>query len=100
MQLVNQALNETPYLLKQPPHCVFFEQFGNDGLIFGVYYWVKLGIEVDPRQPGSDLRFRIDQLFRTEGIQMPFAQRDIHLDSTSPICVHIEKSGLQNHNLT
>ncbi|QQY09787.1 MAG: mechanosensitive ion channel [Candidatus Xiphinematobacter sp.] len=97
MQLVTQALNETPYLLKQPPHCVFFEQFGSDGLIFGVYYWVKLGIEVDPRQPGSDLRFRIDQLFRIEGIHMPFAQRDIHLDSASPVHVHIENEP-QNRN--
>lgn len=92
IQLVTQALEETPYLLKHPPYCVFFEQFGSDGLVFGVYYWVKFGIEVDPRQPGSSLRFRIDQLFRKAGIRMPFAQRDVHLDSTEPISIRVERN--------
>ncbi len=88
VKLVNQAFAETPNLLSNPTPNVFFEQFGDSGLIFGVYYWVKLYKGLDAREIGSNLRTRINQLFRNEGVQMPFPQQDIHLDG--PLHIRLE----------
>lgn len=33
----------------------------------------------------SDVRFRIDGLFREAGIVIAFPQRDVHLDTTRPL---------------
>ena len=37
----------------------------------------------------SDVRFRIDELYREAGIVIAFPQRDVHLDSVSPVEVRI-----------
>ncbi len=89
-QLVKQAFSETPHILSQPIPCIFFEKFGDSGLIFGVYYWVKLYKGLDARQIGSNLRTRINQLFKDEDIQMPFPQHEVHLDA--PLRVQIESN--------
>ena len=85
MELVNKAFSETPNLLSAPAPNVFFEQFGDNGLIFGVYYWVKLYKGLDARQIGSNLCTKINRLFRDEKIEMPFPQHDIHLKTVLPI---------------
>jgi small-conductance mechanosensitive channel len=33
----------------------------------------------------SDIRFRIDDLFRESGIVIAFPQRDVHLDASKPL---------------
>ena len=33
----------------------------------------------------SDIRFRIDELFREAGIVIAFPQRDVHLDTQRPL---------------
>lgn len=92
IQLVLRAFSETPNILTKPIPYVFFEQFGDNGLIFGVYYWVNLYKGLDPRQIGSNLHTRINQLFQTEGIQMPLPQQDVHLDASHPLRVQVEES--------
>jgi small-conductance mechanosensitive channel len=44
---------------------------------------------MDKLQIESAVRFRIDQLFREEGIVIAFPQRDVHLDATSPITIQM-----------
>jgi small-conductance mechanosensitive channel len=44
---------------------------------------------MDRRRVASDLRFRIDDLFREAGIVIAFPQRDVHLDSARPIEVRL-----------
>ena len=49
---------------------------------------VTVGFEVNTvaqrRQIDSDIRHRIDQLFRGAQLVITFPQRDIHLDTTEP----------------
>ncbi len=39
----------------------------------------------------SDMRFRIDELFREAGIVIAFPQRDVHLDASGPLDVRVVK---------
>lgn len=58
------------------PH-VIFRDFGASSLDFELRAFLK---DVDKRLTAtSDLRFAIDKAFREHGIEIPFAQHDIHL---------------------
>ena len=37
----------------------------------------------------SDMRFKIDQLFREAGIVIAFPQRDVHLGVTGPLDIRL-----------
>ncbi len=63
-------------VLKSPTPFVFFEDFGDSALFFGVYFFIHDSF-VDPRIK-SEMRFKIDKEFRENGISIPFPQRDVH----------------------
>lgn len=56
---------------------VVFDDFGDSALIFELRFWSSSLWAMDIVK--SDLRFSIDELFRQEGVQIPFPQRDVHL---------------------
>ena len=57
-----------------------FEDFGNDALIFEVNVWVHATSERGIRLIRSDLRYKIDELFRENAVVIAFPQRDVHVD--------------------
>jgi small-conductance mechanosensitive channel len=85
--LLLQAVNEQPEVLQgERLHSrVVFDDFGDNALIFDVYFWLELRELVNMRIIRSNVRFRIDELFREAGIVIAFPQRDIHLDSLKPL---------------
>ncbi|MAP54155.1 mechanosensitive ion channel domain-containing protein [Altibacter sp.] len=68
-------------VLKNPKPFVMFEDFGDSALIFSVLFFINDSF-VDPRIK-SEIRFRIDGLFRENNITIPFPQRDVHLFTNS-----------------
>lgn len=70
---------------------ILLEDFAADALTFGVYYWLDLSTGVIGRQVASDLRFMIEAGFRKHDISIAFPQRDVHLDSTHPLRIQIER---------
>jgi small-conductance mechanosensitive channel len=78
--LIQQAAEEHPEVLNDPPVAVIFDDFGDDALIFELNFWVHATIERSLRVVRSDIRYRIDELFREKGIVIAFPQRDIHVD--------------------
>lgn len=78
--LIFQAANEHPDVLEEPPKLVLFDNFGDSSLEFELNVWVHSTAERGLRLIRSDLRFRIDELFRENGIVIAFPQRDVHLD--------------------
>ena len=44
---------------------------------------------MDIRMVASDIRFRLDELFREAGIVIAFPQRDVHLNTLRPLEVTI-----------
>lgn len=76
-KLMMQSVLEDERILKTPEPFVLFEDFGDSALIFSVFFFISDSF-IDPGIK-SDIRFRIDQLFRENKITIPFPQRDVHI---------------------
>jgi small-conductance mechanosensitive channel len=72
---------------------VIFDSFADNSLEFELLFWVLADGDKDLRVIRSDVRFRIDEMFRAEGITIAFPQRDIHIDSLAPIAVRVVDQG-------
>jgi potassium efflux system protein len=80
-----QVADEHKKVKKSPKPFVLFNDFGDNALIFDLYFWISMIRVMDRRIIESDLRFHIDNLFREAGIVIAFPQRDIHLDTQKPL---------------
>jgi small-conductance mechanosensitive channel len=97
-ELIRQAMGEHPQVLPDPKPLVFFADFGDSALIFEALFWIIVRRFQDRRRVLSDLRFRIDEMFREEEIVIAFPQRDVHLDSVRPIEVRmVERDDEEEH---
>jgi small-conductance mechanosensitive channel len=90
-QLLLKAAGEHGKVLKEPEPFVLFTDFGDNALIFEIYFWISIQRLMDRRVIESDLRFIINELFREAGIVIAFPQRDIHIDTTKPLDLRIAK---------
>ena len=88
-KLLRRAAEEHGRILKSPEPIVLFEDFGNDALIFEVHFWIRMRRVMDRRTIESDVRFIVDGLCKGAGITIAFPQRDVHLDTQSPLEVHV-----------
>jgi|TARA_B100000700_G_scaffold318423_1_gene411564 small-conductance mechanosensitive channel len=78
--LLLDCVDKQKGVLKTPKPFVLFEDFGDSALLFGVYFYIGDSF-TDPKIK-SELRFKIDDSFRQNGISIPFPQRDVHLIHT------------------
>lgn len=72
-----QAVTSQKGVLKHPKPFVFFNDFGEWALEFGVYFFINDSFS-EPRIK-SDLRFNIDALLRKNNIAIPYPQKDVHM---------------------
>ncbi len=79
--LLLNSVSEDSRILKRPKPFVAFEDFGDSALVFRVYFYISDSF-IDPAIK-SDIRFRIDALFRENNISIPFPQRDVHVITKS-----------------
>ena len=84
-ELLLQAAREHKETLAEPRPLVIFEDFGDNELIFDLFFWCEAGAERDLRMIRSDIRFRIDELCRENDIVIAFPQRDVHLYAKTPL---------------
>jgi small-conductance mechanosensitive channel len=68
---------ECPLIMQHPTPTVGFDNFGENGLEFSLGAVVPDVSKADAAK--SDLRYRILKAFRAAGIEMPYAQHDVHL---------------------
>jgi small-conductance mechanosensitive channel len=87
--LIMQAVDEQPEVMKTPKPLVVFEDFGDSALIFDSYFWCQVAGERELRAIRSGIRFRITELFAENDIVIAFPQRDVHFDSKRPIEVRV-----------
>ncbi|WP_448211908.1 mechanosensitive ion channel family protein [Colwellia sp. MEBiC06753] len=82
--LVAKIMEETTKahseVLDTPATKVFFQDFGDNALMFEVYFWINSEVEGGLRQVASDIRFAFNRAFTEHNIVVAFPQRDIHLD--------------------
>ena len=81
-QLIQQAIDEQPEILKEPKPMVTFEDFGDNALIFEGRYWIDSNVESDLKVSRSNVRFKLDELFAEHNIVIAFPQRDVHIDGS------------------
>ncbi|WP_271855534.1 mechanosensitive ion channel family protein [Patiriisocius marinus] len=79
-QLLLKSVSEQRGVLKSPKPFVLFQDFGDSSLNFSVLFYINDSF-VEPRIK-SEIRFKIDTLFRENNITIPFPQRDVHIFNT------------------
>ena len=88
-ELLLRAAKENEKVIQEPEPFVLFADFGDNALIFEIYFWISIRKIIQRRVIESSLRFRIDDLFREAGIVIAFPQMDVHLDSQKPFELRI-----------
>ncbi|MBZ0172737.1 MAG: mechanosensitive ion channel, partial [Phycisphaerales bacterium] len=89
VKYLRKATDEHGRVLKSPAPIVLFKEFGDNSLSFEVHFWIVMRTMMDRRIVESDIRHRIDGLFHDAGIVIAFPQRDVHINSLSPIDVRL-----------
>ena len=92
-ELILQAVTEQTDVKSEPHPSVVFEDFGDNSLVFDTYFWCDVGGEHLLREIRSAIRFRISELFETNGIVIAFPQRDVHLDTKDALEIRMLPSG-------
>lgn len=80
--LLLETVADQKGILKKPKPFVIFEDFGDSALIFRVCFFVNDSF-IDPYIK-SEIRYKIDAIFRKNGITIPFPQRDVHMYPVEP----------------
>ena len=70
-------------MLESTENRALFVGFGDSSLNFELHFWISPRSVLDRRQIESDLRYKIDQCFRDNGVTIPFPQRDVHVFKTN-----------------
>lgn len=85
---IQQCAQAHPMVLAEPAAAVLLEDFAADSLLFRLNFWIahsrpRTGPEIE-----SDLRLAIEAALTQAGLNIPFPQRDVHLQVAHPIQVH------------
>ena len=73
-----ESAKEHPRCMPDPEPACFLRTFGNSSIDFTLFFWVENVI--DGRWgPQSDVMMEIWRRFKSEGIEIPFPQRDLHI---------------------
>lgn len=94
--LIRRAVDEDAAVLRDPEPIVLFSNFGDSTLEFEVHFWLRLKQAFDRRKVESQIRFRLEELFRAANITMAYPQRDLHLRSALPLEVHLTETGARS----
>ena len=92
-ELLAQAADENEKVKKTPKPLILISDFGDNAIVLHLYFWAKIATVMDMKKIQSEIRFKINELFRQNNIVIAFPQRDLHLKSSSaPLQVEITKN--------
>lgn len=89
MEILTESAGRHGLICKDPAPIAIFEDFGDNALVFSLYFWVEILPGVSAMVITSDLRLMVDKRFHEVGIGIPYPQRDMHLTTSEPISVRI-----------
>lgn len=92
IRLLEEAAKGHEEVLPTPAPQVLFQDFGSSSLDLELLFWIRIKRSPSRFKIRSDLRLAIDRLYRENGIEIPFPQRDVHLDSLGPVSVVLENA--------
>ncbi len=80
--LLKEICLQTPYILKEPPPIITFDEFGDSTLNFAVRFYLA---SLDNRfATVNELHNAIAERFAEENIEIAFPQMDVHVKSEGP----------------
>lgn len=79
-QLLLEIADKTSKVSKYPNPDVLFQDFGDNSLNFRLRVWTDID---NMLKVPTAIRFEIDRIFRENGIEIAFPQRDIHIRSVT-----------------
>ena len=91
-RLIQQALAEHDKVHADPAPVVLFKDFGDNSLAFVAHFWIDMTTMMQRNITESDVRYRIDELFREADITIAFPQRDVHVDTIKPLDVRLVRA--------
>ena len=77
-ELLLEAAKQSPKVLDAPPPRIRFLDFGESTLNFSLRIWIRGWAD---RYADSEVRYHINRIFRENGIEISFPQRDLHIRS-------------------
>ena len=93
--LILQAANDLPKILKKPAPSVQFIDFGNSSLDFQLHFYSNEYLKIEYLK--SDVRYKIMELFRDNGIEIPFPQQDLWIRNLEKLIPQINSSNSLKH---
>ncbi len=85
MQILLDTAKENPLVLPDPAPAATFEDFGDNSLVL----WLRCFVAEERTRTWTELRTVINDRFNEAGIVIAFPQRDLHLDTLSPLQIEI-----------
>lgn len=87
--LLQAAAHEHPNVTQSPEPRVVLDDLADSALVFTLRFWIRLDQGLDAREIDSDLRCAVLQKLAGAGIEVPFPQRDVHLQASQPVPVKL-----------
>jgi len=78
-KILLDVASQHPEVMKDPAPLVFFEHFGDYAYEFTLYTFID-NVFFAPKIK-SEIRFNIEEKFRSHAIRMPFPKRDVHINT-------------------
>jgi len=88
-EILRESIKKLPNSIRAEESTIYFNEFGDNALVFDVYFWVGLKELASKRKIESDLRYIIYEALNAENIVIAFPQRDVHLFTEKPIRVEL-----------
>lgn len=92
-KLLRQALAANAQVMASPEPIVLLKEFADATLQFEVHFWVRIHAMMDRYRTESEVRFRIDDLFRDAGIAIGSKLREVRPDGAAPIPIRPAERG-------
>jgi small-conductance mechanosensitive channel len=92
MDILTESAARHGLICREPAPFAIFEDFGENALIFCLYFWVDMRGPANSIVVASDLRMMIEKRLAETGIGVPYPQRDMHLTTDRPIRVEISNT--------
>lgn len=89
MDILTDCASRHGLICKTPAPFAVFQDFGDNALLFDLYFWVEMGSGTNAMVVASDLRLMIEKRFTEASIGVPYPQRDMHLTTEKPIFVQM-----------
>ena len=85
VRLLELAASECSAVEDRPKPFVWFTDFGDNSLAFQVHFWIHARTVSAMRKVETEVRMNIDRHLAEHKIVIAFPQRDLHIQSESPI---------------